>query len=638
MYKVLGIVLLLLFSLQVDASINTITVYPEVNDDSIRSKSQTWQGAYGADVGEKFAPFRDNGAYQTYVSGDYYVKRSFMSFDTSAVPEGSEILNAEIIVYVHSTRVGDLDEYAYVAGYASSPATPLSLDLDDFDQCGDLIGAPEELTEYVLVKDVAQESFVHFDFTNDGLQYVNKNGVTSICFREGHDVKNVVPNLRGGTQVGLRWYEVEDVLSDLDVRPRLVITYETPDEPETREGLYTQLESPYPSLEETAGWADDLYAEGSDYLCGSTIAECGCAITSVVMVGRDIGIETDVLGDDVNPGNINTYLQSVGGYTSYGTVRWLAASAYLGRYGSDGKLMTKLGAPTFTSDGNAMNEIDAAFATGTNAIIAFNGSHFVWLSEKTEDSYVVFDPAWYNTKTANDAVTGEAPYLYDYNNQFKGARIFPVYEEYQSVAELGIEAEILTETAQLLFTNAVGERVGYDGGEIVVDLDAAHYGDIENISLTGNLADAPKGKHLLVYDAGKEFTIEVVGTGEGEYSLEFFTLNEFGETTSFAVSGETYPGVTTTFTFDPETGEITEQPLTAEDIDDLLNEVLGGLTIQQQKFFRNWIDRFFVKQESKTASQLLQQVETLKKLFKAKKVEHPLSPTVIDVLTDSVEI
>src|SRR3989344_166923 len=91
--------------------------------------------------------------------------------------------------------------------------------------------------------------------------------------------------------------------------------------------LYTQVVSPYPSVNLTQSWAGDTYAFGNTetYGCGKIIEDCGCALTSVVMILRYYGVFT-TQGDDVNPSTLNEYLRSEKDGYVIGNVNWIIAA------------------------------------------------------------------------------------------------------------------------------------------------------------------------------------------------------------------------------------------------------------------------------------------------------------------------
>ncbi|MEN9920412.1 MAG: hypothetical protein RL538_305 [Candidatus Parcubacteria bacterium] len=400
--------------------------------------------------------------------------------------------------------------------------------------------------------------------------------------------------------------------------------------PEEEFPLYTQIESLYPSLEETADWEDDMYAYGSPEWCGDTIGGCGCAITSGVMAGRNAGITTDVVGRDVNPKNINEYLRSVGGYTSDGSVYWLAMQAYLGEL-VDGKLATRFKYEGAVTGSGADEYLETE---GEYAVLAFKNSlgHFVWLPGKADTGYVVRDPFWYLTETSNDA---NGTSVKDYNDSFDSARVFKVLDEAEAYSGDGVEM-YLKGTAELVYKDVAGNTVGYTEDGIVVDIDNSSYGNAEVIGLNGVPSSETDGRHLLVYDAQKEFTIDVIGTGFGEFEVELFTISETGEVTTFTFDGQTIPGVTSTFTINLETGEVTEEPISYEQFLDILDVTMEGYTEQQRAFFLKWAEKIYENMEDKTVSQALQGIEVYKKLLVAKKVESPVLHSVLDLLTEQV--
>jgi len=473
--------------------------------------------------------------------------------------------------------------------------------------------------------------------SQDGKQFDFTKSVATIASNPGPDeakvsfmlLDNVIKSWRvhysgtsywkyGNFVINYATVPTQDLLGDSVVIPN----------PENKYPLFTQTVSSFPSVEETATWASDIYGNGLAR-CGRDVAACGCAITSLVMAGRYAGVTEDILGGDVNPGNINDYLKNTKGYFSNGAVKWLAAQAYLGTFTGE-TIASRFSAPEFVYK---MGEIDTALTDGRKAVLGDNGSHFIWLTEKTVDGYLLNDPVWYNTKTADDVVDEDSVLVKDYDDTFLSARVFTIYDEPVALSEYGIEAQI-TGTAELLYRSVAGERVGYVDGVVVIDLEHSSYGDAENISLTGELSAG--GKHLLVPDADATFTLEVIGTGVGEYSLEFYALAADGTVTTFDLSGRTIPGVTTTFTFNLVTGEVKEEPISYQQFLDILNRELEGYTVQQRTFFLRWAERIYSNLEKKTVSQTLQSLEAFGKLLVAKKVESPVLSSAVVLLKEVV--
>ena len=617
-----GLVFSFVFVQQVNAAevTETVKIYPSY-DGFINlqdSANQTvWSSARNY-AGSTLVGPNDSIAHMNLRSdrntGKYRLYRGSAVFDTSVIPDDAAVESASILLYGTAAQTDIV-----INSHQQELDTPTISDwyIENY-------GSLEFARGRLIVGD-----YNRLNLNSEGLSHLNSNSETRFGFMTDYDFDNIDP---GTSQRAIYFAASEAPGTSTD--PYLEITYTYDDgEPESEQlGRYTQGTSTFPSLEETSSWAFEDYAAGDMYTCGSTIEECGCVITSLVMAGRNAEIDTDVLGEEVQPGNMNEYLQSVDGYTAYGALKWLAASAYMGEFLSDGRLASRLsGAPLRPTEGQSvMTFIDDALSTGMNAVLAYKNGHFLWVPEKTSDGYAVRDPWYYETLSANDEDTGK--FIKDYNNSFTDARVLAITENPVPFSGTDFEAHLYTETAELLFTNAAGAQVGYVDGSVLLDLERASYGGIEVISVDDGTTGAPTGKHLLVYEAGETFTLEVVGTEVGAFELEFFTIDEFGETKSFTASGVTLPGVTTTFTFDLETGEIVEESVELDDALALLDIVLADATAQQKEFFANWMTRFFAKDEERTTSQVLQQISALDTLFAAKKVEHPLVPTVLERL------
>lgn len=398
--------------------------------------------------------------------------------------------------------------------------------------------------------------------------------------------------------------------------------------------LYTQIKSPYPSLDETEEWADDKMP------CG-TIAICGCTISSLVSAADYFGFEEDVLGQSPTPATMNSYLKTVGGYNSVGVLSWLAASAYFGEFTPEGKLATRLQYPPRFIRDDVKDEMrseleDGALVLGFKELNALNGDgHFVWLPAVEGESFVVRDPRWYETKIASTTVT-DSNIQKNYKNEFDEARAYTVLDESETFSGSAIEV-FVRGTAEILFENALGDRVGFADGSVLLDLERAAYGSTSIVSLDGTRTALEGGKSLLVNEAGKEFTLTVVGTEVGEFSLDFFTMDEFGGITSYQFSGLTFPGLETVFTFNLESGTVTESEISYEDFLVILDTLLGDVTPQQRTFFERRAEKVFATIEEKTTSQAVQSLEVFEKLLVAKKVDSPTFFTVLDTLRAQVE-
>ncbi|ARU61906.1 hypothetical protein CBW65_13340 [Tumebacillus avium] len=151
--------------------------------------------------------------------------------------------------------------------------------------------------------------------------------------------------------------------------------------------LFKQYSSP---------WGDDLMGGGD------TMSESGCTVTSVAMALRHKGIL--VSGASADPGNLNSWLKSNGGYSGnllvWGAVPKLSSRiSFQGRYYGG----TSVAASTLRS------YLDA----GNKAVIAQvrSGSHWVLLTgHNGGTTFYVNDPGYSTTSYSYSSITGYGIY------------------------------------------------------------------------------------------------------------------------------------------------------------------------------------------------------------------------------------
>ena len=348
--------------------------------------------------------------------------------------------------------------------------------------------------------------------------------------------------------------------------------------------LYTQVRSPYPSDDETSVWADLPY--GSGYYPGcltgrspyrSTIARCGCAITSMVMVGRYYNINTAINGSNVDPANINTWLTNYEGYTSDGGLWWGKAVEYLGFIDeATGKRMVRLNFNPYTdynvpsTSPRIVNYINSA-----KPVVAYSekfGHYFIAYSKLTT-TYGIKDPAWYNTKTLNDD-ENLANKVRDYDNYFDKANLFSYLETPKPItASLNL---YLASPAELLITDPLGRRLGKDPitGIVYNEIPDSIYTE-EGPIVSSDTPLEPDEMHesKVIYiplPIDGEYAIQVIGTDSGTYALDFSTYNNIGESTDASFEAVTDTGVISDYSIDyssvPEEPTIIERIVTIQDV------------------------------------------------------------------------
>ena len=299
--------------------------------------------------------------------------------------------------------------------------------------------------------------------------------------------------------------------------------------------LYTQVISDYPSREGTTDWSSKDYAQGFDYDCGSTIAECGCAITSMVMIGRFYDIDIGINDSDVDPKNINDWLNSKYGYSGP-NLYWSKAVEYLG-YIDDGEKMARLSFDYF-NEPSSSPKIDAYVDNG-KPIVARNDifGHYFVIDGKLNDIYTVKDPYWYNTKTLDDSI---ADHVQDYNNYFTKANLFSYLETPRKIyASIHI---YLASPAELFITDPIGGKLGIDlmGSETYNDILNGSSYTIEGAIISSNNPSDEIHEKKVIYIPNPIdglYNIQVIGTGDGDYTLTSFIYDNKGESREIIQKG-----------------------------------------------------------------------------------------------------
>ncbi len=313
--------------------------------------------------------------------------------------------------------------------------------------------------------------------------------------------------------------------------------------------LYTQIESNFPSQALTSEWDDDVYAGGESgaYGCGGQeipdISSCGCAVTSAVMVGRFHGALDGVDGNRIDPGTLNAWLKENGGYLDGGSVNWNSIAKYTGN---------KIKFTTHNSVPNNFALLDEKLNQNLPVIARAEygrgdrSAHFFVIDKKLASTYRVKDPYWYNTKTLDEEATNHAAKIRDYLGGFDGLR---VYEPHDG-SPYAYVTFALGSPAELLITDVLGQRLGKDPttGTVYGEIPGASYGsdDFGNPEEFGTLP-AHEGKVAYIPDPGGAYTVSVIGTGEGGYSLTSIVSDTGGGVHESTLESEIHAGQIVTY-------------------------------------------------------------------------------------------
>lgn len=315
--------------------------------------------------------------------------------------------------------------------------------------------------------------------------------------------------------------------------------------------LYTQIRSEFPSDDETKIWTNIEYAKGfsENYGCGSTIAQCGCAITSIVMIAK-YHLDQDIAqGKDINPKEINEWLNDeLGGYVK-GDVNWIAGAKYTGwkiKYAKTDNVINN-----YSLLDQYLNQNNPVIAKANAGRGGINRSHFFVINDKLSSTYAVKDPYWYNTENLIDDRIGN--YIRNYENGFDGLRI---YKKGDGIAQ-GAIIIVLGSPAELLITDSLGRKLGKD-------INGIEYNEIPNASYFEDGFDDPASENLSFQERNKliqilepadgNYQLQVTGTGEGDYSLDYNFYDIQGSNNHQKFQSETAPGYIAqyNFSFDSE--------------------------------------------------------------------------------------
>lgn len=334
--------------------------------------------------------------------------------------------------------------------------------------------------------------------------------------------------------------------------------------------LYTQVESNFPSLEKTRSWYDKDYAGGGigTYSCAkydnATIARCGCAITSSVMILRYYGITTGIDGQDANPKNINDWLNANNGYNSSGNLKWNKVSEYskssstsLARLQFDGIIDSK--------DADTLN----VYTQSLRPVILQHKTlgHFFVADGKLASTYTIKDPAWYNTKNLNDTRVGS--YIRNYNNHFDGLRLFSALP-----ASLNNIYLNLASPAEFLIIDSLGRKLGKDpiSGIVYNEIPGGVYFQ-EGIS-DGTLETPPsphESKNIWIPEPVEgQYAVNVIGTDTGSYTLDSLTYDTQSQSHSQTITNNTQTALVSEYNlnFTPSQPENINIQFLSESIDE----------------------------------------------------------------------
>jgi hypothetical protein len=242
MYLVLVASMLILPSVTLAAD-ETVKIFSHPSDMGVRVSPYPglWSDQFDATYGEDQQASSDRALAYTAAnnsdSGVVAIYRSFMSFDTSVIPDGAEITSARLYVYPDYVLDEFNDQYSYMNVLQSFQASPTDVTFDDIETCGNTLVNPTKGASDIDLSSITVNQYLPFELNTTGRGWVDTEGYTKLCLREGHDIENVEPTNNNGDwlETGITHYTSEAVGTNTD--PYLEVTYTVPDEEPTLQDL-----------------------------------------------------------------------------------------------------------------------------------------------------------------------------------------------------------------------------------------------------------------------------------------------------------------------------------------------------------------------------------------------------------------
>jgi hypothetical protein len=271
-----------------------------------------------------------------------------------------------------------------------------------------------------------------------------------------------------------------------------------------------------PFNDNNPSWEGDEFdhAGAGQFSCGTTMAECGCATSSIAMVFRYHGIEKLPDGTELTPGTLNNWLKNNNGYNRNLGVIWPVASSMVKK--------SKAQNPNFNFDAleyDTNTSYSAAVLSsdlnkGIPNILQVNapGMHFVVAKGKAGNSFEINDPLFNRTS------------LSSYNNNAVSVRRYV-----PSNTDLSYITYIVDEDVDIVVKDANGEIVGESYLE---------YSPAQLINEPFNSeTSAIKVFYYAKPDSGT-YILELSSSSTNDFQLDEYIITEEGQ-----VKTETYEGI-----------------------------------------------------------------------------------------------
>lgn len=320
-------------------------------------------------------------------------------------------------------------------------------------------------------------------------------------------------NDKGSDQIGnsTKSAEIFDIngISNLPTPTPTISPIPTPTPPSTGGVLGVPLlrQGSRPYTDGDPSWEGQEFdhAGAGQFTCGTTMAQCGCATTSIAMVLKYYKVNKLPDGTPLDPGTLNTWLKNNNGYNRNLGVIWSVAATIAKKakaqnpefaYNSIEYLNDRTyNATTLTND----------LQQGKPNILQVNapGMHFVVATGKDNNTFTINDPLFNRTNLAS------------YNNSAVSVRKFV-----PANSDMSYIVYVVDENVDIIVRDENGESVG----ESYLEYSPA------NLTEEPNVIDSSAVK---VYYFAKpqtgDYTVELSASESTSYQLDETFITEDGE-------------------------------------------------------------------------------------------------------------
>ncbi len=281
-------------------------------------------------------------------------------------------------------------------------------------------------------------------------------------------------------------------------------------------------------------WESDVFAAGDQiqYGCGRTMAQCGCATSSLAMVLKYHKIDKLPNGTEITPGTLNTWLKNNKGYNRNLGVIWPT----LGRLAKESRVQN----PNFNYDAL---EYDSNIYFDTNKVtndlnqgipnilqVDAPGMHFVVAKGKIGNTFEINDPLFNRTTLAS------------YANQASSVRRYE-----PSHTDLSYIVYVVDKDAEV----TVRDDNGRTYGESYLE-----YSPAQVIDEPFNTNTSAVKVFYFAKPESDNYTVEVYSSIDPNFQLDEYIFTKEGEMKAASYTGTLTPDAVTSYKLRYDKGNI----------------------------------------------------------------------------------